>query len=949
MIDPSTEFLCPISQDFMDDPVRTTTGQIYDRKSIEVWFKNHNTDPLSNIEIKDKKLTSLPELKERIDDYKKGEAIGFYHSGMAAIENKNYVPAKAFFKTAIETKKTGELSEEQIQLAQYYIHKLSGEYLEAMLCLTQAVLLKSKIAFNEFKDHAFIPIDKKIHDDDKLFLLTVCAALAMGFSGQSDMFFGGFNNKWQNKCTSQIAGIFGNLSASSSGGYIHNADAYFDWVREKGAETTLNFFYACVSQKIITLNLYVRIINNLLKNNKNAHFKNKAYYDLHKAILLLDPQHCNAFCLNNITPEFLSSQINDPDELVGLNKIFQSISDEAMRTRLKNEFFEVCNVGNMMMTSNPGDKASLSKANIMSISEECWIHYTKGCESMAKGDYTPAKAHFLAAIELGFPHHKQLCDTYYRLGIIHRHSKQYVEAMGYFTKALLFNTPKSEQIIQELLKDSLMPDELLSICSVIVMVFSGRFFEERDVNQLFNPHFNKYINSFTTRNYLSSDKIQPIPFNWIKMISCNLENLEKALQFFNYCLSHKIIKPEIYEYIILSLNISLDKINHNCEVDEINEANYVLFKAFLSTHPQKAENYLKKIPPLYLYSQMNNSSEISDLQKIPLSSKYIILDKLSSKAEDFQDPNYCKVVSKFLDTMFTNNLVPKDILECHIRNLYMCSGNYDVLKLRESALARLNTYPNQSKSLLMSMHSHKISDNEKMSCAINHIMILFENSGYSGELLKDANNIAHIIQQFTLHHSDTDEYNFTLLNEFYESLCKIDNSNSDIQQAFHESKRILRDVIKEVGCNITLPPIEIQEIENAISNMMLLLNILYRSKTQNPQKSDSLLATAMTFFENNFNPNPEIPLIQSCLKETTRIQAIIDDATLVTEELHLFLDKFKKYIEGLKRENKSIIKEDSLDVFNEIIKTCDHLIKRLDQEIKKNSTHENLIKRTPFS
>jgi len=119
------------------------------------------------------------------------EAIEFYSYGWAAIENKKYVLAKEFFNMAIETKKPGELSEDQIQLAQYHIHKISGKYQEAMLCLIRAVLLKSPIALNEFKNFAFLPIDEKTHDDNKLFLLSVCAALAMGFSGQSDMFFGG--------------------------------------------------------------------------------------------------------------------------------------------------------------------------------------------------------------------------------------------------------------------------------------------------------------------------------------------------------------------------------------------------------------------------------------------------------------------------------------------------------------------------------------------------------------------------------------------------------------------------------------------------------------------------------------------------------------------------------------------------------------------------------------
>lgn len=940
MIEPSNhnipeEFLCPISCDFMEDPVRTATGHIYDRKNIEAWFKNHNTDPLSTVEIKDKTLTSLPEFKKKIEDYKKGEAIGFYHSGLSAIENKNDVPAKAYFITALETQKPGELSEVQIQLAQYYIHKLSGEYLKAMICLTKAALLKSSIAHFELQN---------TDDNNTLFLLSVCVALTLGFSGQSDIFFNR-NSKWHNKCHTDIIGIFGSSSIYSSNGYIVDAHAYIDWVREKGAKTTLDFFYHCVSQKIITLGVYVNIINKLLENNKNVHFKDKAYYDLHKAILLLDPQKCNTFYLNNITPEFLFSQINDPDELLDLKNIFQSIPDEAMRTKLKNDFFGFCNIGGMMMTSNLGDKTNLSKSNKISLSEECWIHYKKGCESIKKRDYTPAKAHFMTAIELGFLHPEDQCEANYCLGVIHRHSKQNIEAMGYFTKAMLLNTQRSEKITKEFLDDSLMPDELLSICSAIIMVFSGRFFEDRDVKQLFNPHFNKYINSFTTRGYFCFDKSGRIPHEWIAMISCNLENLEKSLQFFNYCVSHKIIKTEIVETIIQRLNIPLDKFNQSGDVDTINENNYVLFKAFLSTDIQKAEVYLKKIPPLFLYSQLNNSSEISDLRKIPVSFKYIILDKFSTMTEAFQDPNYCKIVSEFIEmTSSEANPLPKNRLENHIRNLYMCNNNYDVLKLKESALKQLNEHPSQSITLPNSMiGSRIISDNEKMSCAINHIIILFDNCKYSGKLLEQAKFIQYYIEKSIQDHMMNAEDNFILINEFYDLMRdeKIKASYIDIKEAFHDSKRVLREVIKDVGCNINLPPIEIKDIENAISHMMLLLNILYRSRSPNPQKNDSLFATTMTFFENNFNPNPEIPLIQSCLKVTASIQTMINHTTLTTEELLPFLSNFKRYIEQFKKENKSIIKEDSLDVFNEMIKACDNIIKRLDQDVKKGAPTRN--------
>lgn len=667
-------------------------------------------------------------------------------------------------------------------------------------------------------------------------------------------------------------------------------------MRKKGAETTLNFFYACTVQKIITREVYVKIIkkffntiDDYFKNEADVYFKNKAYYDLHKATLSLCPQECNASYLNKISPEFLFSQIKDPDELDDLIKIFESISDKKIRDRLKDEFFEICTIGSMIEFSKANDITKLSHNSAVSTTGK----YLQGCEAMdKKKNNTLAKAHLVFVIEFGIKHPEFLCDTYYRLGLIHREAKQYVEAMGYFANALMLNTEKSEQIINLFLKGSLLQDDVLSICLMIVMVFSGKYIEDLDCS-FFNTHISSLTYDDTSGFFYKSKRI---PHKWILMIT---DNLDKALPFFNYCVSHKIIKLETYEQIILKLNINP---NSDSDSDKIIMANYALFKASISADHQKFEEYLKKLPPLYLYNQLNNPSKFSDLQEFPLSFKYIILDELSKITAAFQDPNYCKVVSAFLDTISTSDLIPEKHLERHIRNLYMCIDNYDVLKLKESAIARLNKYlkehPSKSK-ILSIMHTHNISDNDKMICAMNHIIRLLDNFIYFGEPLKIADNkTPNVIQQSLLHQSNTDKDNFMLLNEFYQSLCneEIGISNPDIRHAFHESKRVLREVIKDVGCNIMLPPIEIQDIEKTISHMMLLLNILYRSKTQNLQKTDSLLAAAMTFFENNFNLNPEIPLIQSCLKETARIQAVIDSPTLTTEDILPFLMNFKKYI-----------------------------------------------------
>ena len=50
-------FVCPITQDVMEDPVVVAqTGNTYERRAIEEWFATSNTDPLTNEELEDATL-----------------------------------------------------------------------------------------------------------------------------------------------------------------------------------------------------------------------------------------------------------------------------------------------------------------------------------------------------------------------------------------------------------------------------------------------------------------------------------------------------------------------------------------------------------------------------------------------------------------------------------------------------------------------------------------------------------------------------------------------------------------------------------------------------------------------------------------------------------------------------------------------------------------------------
>lgn len=63
------EFICPISQMIMIDPVKTTDNQTYDRGSIEKWFSIRHTSPLTGVFLNDTSLEANEELYNKIQNY----------------------------------------------------------------------------------------------------------------------------------------------------------------------------------------------------------------------------------------------------------------------------------------------------------------------------------------------------------------------------------------------------------------------------------------------------------------------------------------------------------------------------------------------------------------------------------------------------------------------------------------------------------------------------------------------------------------------------------------------------------------------------------------------------------------------------------------------------------------------------------------------------------------
>ncbi|GAB5368888.1 hypothetical protein AAMO2058_001358100 [Amorphochlora amoebiformis] len=72
-------FDCPITGDIMTDPVVTEFGFTYERKAIENWFKNHDTDPRNRQKLSSKRLVPNINLRNQIEEYKR-------QSGTAVLE-----------------------------------------------------------------------------------------------------------------------------------------------------------------------------------------------------------------------------------------------------------------------------------------------------------------------------------------------------------------------------------------------------------------------------------------------------------------------------------------------------------------------------------------------------------------------------------------------------------------------------------------------------------------------------------------------------------------------------------------------------------------------------------------------------------------------------------------------------------------------------------------------
>ena len=71
MDDIPPQFLCPITQELIQDPVSTLCGHTFERAAIEQWFEGHGTCPADNLPVGVKKVTPNYSLKSSIEDFVK--------------------------------------------------------------------------------------------------------------------------------------------------------------------------------------------------------------------------------------------------------------------------------------------------------------------------------------------------------------------------------------------------------------------------------------------------------------------------------------------------------------------------------------------------------------------------------------------------------------------------------------------------------------------------------------------------------------------------------------------------------------------------------------------------------------------------------------------------------------------------------------------------------------
>jgi hypothetical protein len=63
-------FMCPITNEIMEDPVVTADGHTYERRAITEWFTRSHRSPATGLELPNLNLVTNFNLRKAIDEYK---------------------------------------------------------------------------------------------------------------------------------------------------------------------------------------------------------------------------------------------------------------------------------------------------------------------------------------------------------------------------------------------------------------------------------------------------------------------------------------------------------------------------------------------------------------------------------------------------------------------------------------------------------------------------------------------------------------------------------------------------------------------------------------------------------------------------------------------------------------------------------------------------------------
>ena len=61
------QFLCPITNELMQDPVTTCDGHAFERLAIERWLRSHQTSPMTGMPLETTTLTPAIALRQLIE------------------------------------------------------------------------------------------------------------------------------------------------------------------------------------------------------------------------------------------------------------------------------------------------------------------------------------------------------------------------------------------------------------------------------------------------------------------------------------------------------------------------------------------------------------------------------------------------------------------------------------------------------------------------------------------------------------------------------------------------------------------------------------------------------------------------------------------------------------------------------------------------------------------